>query len=218
MKSARKLCTLALLSTGAFAQSIVLPSTLTVPAISSTGTAFTYSGTLTQTATIALTAAGAACEQAGGVYCTNASGVVTVAGSSPVGAATSFTGSVGGFTGTFNFGALIMTISGVGSVQLFAANATNGLGSSAPPGSLTLPATSLTALGFPNFSVSNPTITFTVADSNYPDNSLGFTVTGASGSTPSPTPAPGGLILVILGLAAITLMFWFNRFRRPRLY
>jgi len=218
MNSARKLCIFALLSTGAFAQSIVLPSTLTVPAISSSGTAFTYSGTLTQAATIALTAAGAACEQAGSVYCTNASGVVTVAGSSAVGAATSFTGSVGGFSGTFNYGSLIMTISGVGSVQLFAANASDGLGSGAPPSSLTLPATSLTALGFPNFSVSNPTITFTVADNLYTDNSGSFSVASGSGSTPSPTPAPGGLILAILGLAAISLMFGFNRFRRPRLY
>ncbi len=210
MISARTLFSLVFLSTGAFAQSIVLPSTLTVQAISTTGTGFTYSGTLTQAATINLTAAGAACEQAGSVYCTNASGVLTVAGSSPVGAATSFTGSIGGFTGTFNYGSLVMTISGVGSVQLFAANAADGLGSGAPPSSLVLPATSLSALGFSNFSVANPTITFTVADTLYTDNSGSFSVSSGGSSGPSPTPAPGTIVLVIVGLMALTLVFGFR--------
>ena len=200
MISAKTLLPFVLLSAGTFAQSIVVPGTLTVPAISSTGTGFTYSGTLTQNATIHLTVAGAACEQAGGVYCTNASGVLTVAGSSAVGAATSFTGSIGGFSGTYNYGSLIMTISGVGSVQLFAANAAHGLGSSTPPGTLALNSTSLSALGFPNFSVSNPTITFTNADTLYTDNSGSFSVTSAA-SLPSATPAPGTITLVLLGLA-----------------
>jgi len=206
MNSARMLCTLALLSTGGFAQSIISPGTLTVQGSSASGTGFTYSGTLTQAATVNLTAAGAACEQSGGTYCTNASGVLTVAGSSPVGATSSFTGSIGGFTGTFNYGSLIMTISGVGSVQLFAANAAHGLGSGAPPSSLTLPATSLSALGFPNFSVSNPTITFTVADTLYTDNSGSFSFSLA-GSPPIATPAPGTIVLVLLGLAGMTLLY-----------
>jgi hypothetical protein len=213
MTSARMLCTLALLSSSVFAQSIVLPGTLSVQATSSTGTGFTYNGTLTQAATINLTATGAACEQAGGVYCTNASGVLTVAGSSPVGAATSFSGSIGGFTGSWNFGSLIMTISGVGSVQLFAANVADGLGSSSPPSSLTLPATSLSALGFSNFSVANPTITFTVADNLYTDNSGGFSVSSSSSSTPLPTvtPAPATLVLVVIGMVALLLAFWSRR-------
>jgi hypothetical protein len=210
MTSARTLCTLVLLSTGAFAQSITVPSGLSVQAISPTGTSFTYSGTLTQAATIALTETGAACEQAGPAYCTNGAGVLTVAGSSPVGAATSFAGSIGGFSGTFNFGALIMTISGVGSVQLFPANAGNGLGSGAPPSTLSLPSTSLSALGFPSFSSVNPTITFTVADTNYTDNSGTFSVAAGSTSGPSPTPAPATLVLVIVGLMALTLAFGFR--------
>jgi len=206
MISVKTLFTFALLGTGAFAQSIILPNAITVQASSTTGTGFTYSGTLTQAATINLTAAGAACEQSGGTYCTNASGVLTVAGSSPVGQTTSFTGPIGGFSKTFNYGSLVMTISGVGSVQLFAANATDGLGSGAPPNSLTLPATSLSALGFPNFSATNPTITFTVADTLYTDNSGSFSVSSGN-AAPSPTPAPGTIVLVILGLAGLTLMY-----------
>lgn len=216
MISARMLCTFAFLTVGAFGQAISFGS-LTVPAISSTGTGFTYSGTLTQAATIALTVTGAACEQGSGTYCTNGAGVLTVAGSSPVGATTSFSGSVGGFSGTWNFGALIMTIAGVGSVQLFPANAANGLGSGAPSSSLTLPATSLSALGLPSFSVANPTITFTVADNNYGDNSGSFTVTSAGSSPPTTLPAPGTLMLVILGMAVLTLGWWMERSRRSRL-
>src|SRR5208283_4972290 len=99
---------------------------------------------------------------------------------------------VGGFSGTWNYGALIMSISGVGAVQVFPANAGNGLGSSTPPGSLTLTSTSLSTLGFSSFSVVNPTITFTNADTNYGDNSGGFTVTQTG--LPS-TPAPATLVL-----------------------
>lgn len=210
MASVRTLFTLALMTAAAFGQSITLPGALTVQAINSTGTSFTYSGALTQAATIALIVSGAACEQGGSVYCTNASGVVTVAGSSAVGAATSFTGFVGGYSGTWNYGSLIMTISGVGSVQVFPANAGNGLGSASPPGTLTLASTSLSGLGFASFSTVNPTITFTVADNNYPDNSNGFTVTqtGLAG-----TPAPATLVLVVLGLAALMFVFWL----KPRL-
>jgi hypothetical protein len=213
MTSARTLCAVALLSTGVFAQSIILPSTLSVAAINPSGTSFTYNGTLTQAATIALTESGASCEQPSGTYCTNGSGVLVVAGTSPVGATTSFTAPVGGFSGTYNFGALIMTISGVGSQQIFAANAGNGLGSTAPPATLSLSATSLSALGFPNFSAVNPTITFTVADTNYADNSGGFSVTQTG--LPS-TPAPATLALVILGLTAALIALRFTPKFRSR--
>jgi hypothetical protein len=207
MTSLRMLRTIALLGSGAFAQSIVLPSGLTVQANNPSGTGFTYSGTLTQAATISLTVTGAACEQAGNVYCTNGAGVLTVAGTSPVGAATTFSGNFGGTTGTWDFGAVIMTISGVGAVQIFPASVGNGLGSPAPPNSLTLPATSLSALGFSSFSVSNPTITFIVADYAYGDNSQGFTI--SQGGVPT-TPVPGTFWLVILGVAALMLAFWFR--------
>jgi hypothetical protein len=73
-----------------------------------------------------------------------------------------------------------MEISGVspaGTVQIFPANAENGLGNATPPTSLTLPATSLASLGFSPFTVTNPTITFVVADTNFADNGGGFVLT-----------------------------------------
>jgi hypothetical protein len=73
-----------------------------------------------------------------------------------------------------------MEISGVsplGTVQVFPANAQNGLGSATPPMSLTSPATSLASLGFSPFIITNPTITFIVADTNYADNGGSFILT-----------------------------------------
>ena len=194
---------LLLLGGSAFAQSIVLPSTLTVNAISSTGASFTYSGTLTQAASVALNASGTSCEQGGGTYCTNASGVVVIPGSSPAGAATSFSGTFGGTVGTWNYGALIMIISGVGAVQVFPANTANGLGSGSPSSTVSLAATTLAALGFGSFSVVNPTITFVVADNNYGDNSGGFVLN--QGTTPLATPAPATLGLTVLGVGTLAL-------------
>lgn len=210
MASAKMLFAVLLAGAAAFAQSITLPGPIGVQATNASGSSFTYSGTLTQAATIALNVSGTSCEQGGGVYCTNAAGVIVIAGSSGVGATTTFTGPVGGFSGTWNYGSLIMTISGVGSVQVFPANVANGLGSSTPPVSLSRSSTSLSALGFANFSVVNPTITFTNADSLYTDNSGGFTVT-QTGLTA--TPAPSTLVLVLLGLAALTLGLWYKTVR-----
>jgi hypothetical protein len=197
---------LALLSCGAFAQTAVITSPLTVQATSTTGTSFTYSGTLTQASTLGISVSGAACEQ-GLAYCTNASGVLVVAGSSPVGATTSFTGTFGVTTGTWNYGALLMTISGVGTVQIFPANAANGLGSATPPGTLTLNPIALSALGFGSFSVVNPTITFIVADTLYTDNSGTFTLTPVS-NIPG-TPAPSTFWLTLAGMATLAAFFYF---------
>lgn len=117
---------------------------LSVDALSTTGDSFAYSGTLTQNDTLELTVTGDPCLQTG-AYCINAAGVVTVAGTSPVGAATTFTGTYGGTTATWDFGALLMEISGVGAVQIFPADAADGLGSGSPPSSLTQPSTALAA-------------------------------------------------------------------------
>ena len=74
-----------------------------------------------------------------------------------------------------------MQISGVGIVQVFPTKASNGLGSASPPQSLTLPTTSLAALGFPHFSQTNPTVSFIVADggAGYGDNSGEFELSQA---------------------------------------
>lgn len=172
---------------------VIFPGTLTVPAVNPAGVSFTFSGTLTQADTIAFAQTGDPCLQSGPVYCTNGAGVVTTAGTSPVGAATTFSGTFGGTTATWDFGALLLEISGVGTVQVFPATAANGLGSATPPASLTRATASLSTLGFPNFSVVNPTITFVLADTLYTDNSGSFTLTQSS------VPEPASLFFVALG-------------------
>src|ERR1700722_9087920 len=157
------LCVGTLLAGYCLGGSITLPGgTQTVVATSTTGTSFTYSGTLTQDDTLALMVTGSPsdpCLQSGPQYCTNAAGVLTTAGNGAgVGGTTTFSGTFNGTTGTWNYGSLLLEISGVsgpGTVQLFAANAANGFGSATPPSDLTLASTSLSALGFGNFSVVN---------------------------------------------------------------
>jgi hypothetical protein len=173
----------------ASASSISLPGgTLTLPGISTTGVSFVFTGTLTQADTLFFTESGNPCLQSPPSYCVNGAGVVTTAGTLPVGAASTFTGTFNGSTKTWDFGAILMEISGEGAVQIFPANAAAGLGSSTPPLSLTLSSTSLGALGFPNFSVLNPTITFVMADTLYSDNSGQFVI--------SQIPEPGTNMLV----------------------
>jgi hypothetical protein len=160
---------------------ILFPNgSLTVSGTSSAGVSFTYNETLSQLDTLAFTQTGKACLQARSAYCTNGAGIVVVAGSTPVGGTSTFDEIFGTTDGVWNFGALLMEISGVspvGTVQIFPANAQNGLGIAMPPTSLTLPSTSLASLGFSPFTVTNPTITFIVADTNYADNSGGFVLT-----------------------------------------
>lgn len=181
------LCSAACIS----ASSINLPGgTLIVPGISTTGTSFTFTGTLTQSDTLSLTESGNPCLQSPPSYCVNGAGVVTTPGTSGIGAATTFMGNFNGSLETWDFGALLMEITGQGAVQIFSANAANGLGSLTPPLSLTLPPTSLAALGFPmSFSVVNPTITFIMADTLYSDNSGQFVIAQV------PEPGTGMMIL-----------------------
>ncbi len=207
------LCLGTLLAGYCLGGSITLPGgTQTVVGTSTTGTSFTYSGTLTQADTLAITVSGSPsdpCLQNGPTqYCTNAAGVLTVAGNGAgVGGTTTFSGTFNGTTGTWNYGSLLLEISGVsgpGTVQLFAANAANGLGSATPPADLTLATTSLAALGFGNFSVVNPTITFILADSLYTDNANNFVLTPVA----SGVPEPSSVFLIGSGLAGLA---WFGR-------
>lgn len=171
---------------------------LTVDALSTAGVSFSYAGTLTQNDTLALTVTGDPCLQPGPVYCVNAAGVVTVAGTAAVGDATTFSDTFGGTTGTWDFGALLMEISGTSTVQIFPADAADGLGSGSPSLSLTLPLTTLSALGFPAFNEVNPTITFILADNLYTDNSGQFNLSQA----PEPTTA-GVVGVLICALAGV---------------
>lgn len=204
----------ALLAGTCFAASVPLPSgTLTISGLSTTGVSFVYTGTLTQSDSIAFTQTGNPCLQSGSTFCTNGAGVVTVAGSTGVGGSSGFSGPSGVIpAGSWTYGALLMTISGVGTVQVFPTNAANGLESGTPPVSLTLPATTLSALGFGAFSQTNPTITFIVADTGFLDNAGQFVLSQAA--APSPTSVP---TLSEWGLIALTMMlagFGFMMLRR----
>jgi hypothetical protein len=197
-----------LLAASCFGAAIVLPGgTQTVSATSTTGTSFTYTGTLTQNATLGLVVTGTPsdpCLQNDPTeYCTNPSGVVTVAGvGAGVGQVSTFSGTFNGTTATWDYGALLLEISGVsgpGTVQLFAANGADGLGSGSPAANLTLAPTSLSALGFGAFSVVNPTITFIIADTLYSDNANNFVLTPNT----SGVPEPSSVLLIGSGLSAL---------------
>ncbi|HLJ17085.1 MAG TPA: PEP-CTERM sorting domain-containing protein [Bryobacteraceae bacterium] len=140
------------------------------------------------------------CLQAGPQYCTNGGGIVTVAGTTGIGGTSTFSGTFNGTAGTWNYGSLIMEISGEGAVQVFAANAADGLGSATPPTGLTLAATPLSGLGFGSFtSAANPTVTFLMADTLYTDNTRQFVLSQAS------VPEPSSIWLLgsaLVGLAA----------------
>jgi hypothetical protein len=182
--------------------STVLFPALTVNSTSATGTSFTYSGTLTGADTLSLTAIGAPCLQSGNTYCTNAAGVVVVAGSQPVG------GSSMNPDNSTTFGSLLLTISGVGTEQLFPTNPANGLGSSSPPTSLFLPSTSLSAL-FGSFSPQiDPTLTFVMSDTIRSDNSGSFTVSSA-------VPEPSTWAMMILGFAGLGFLAWRRNNQAP---
>jgi hypothetical protein len=53
--------------------------------------------------------------------------------------------------------------------------------------------------------VTNPTITFTVADNNYVDNSGTFVLTSAA-RAPSSPPVPPSIYLTLIGLSLAILM------------
>jgi hypothetical protein len=202
-------CALIIGAASCLANTIVLPGgTLNVPALDTGGVSFIYNGTLTQNDTLAFTESGSPCLQEDPAeYCTNGGGVVTVAGNGAgVGGTSTFVATFNGTTATWNFGALLLEIQGEGTVQLFAADSADGLGSSSPPTSLTLSSSTLASLGFASFSGVDPTITFIVADGpgEYFDNSGSFTLTQA---TPEPSMA------VLLGPALAGLVLLGRRFR-----
>ncbi|MGI9025682.1 MAG: PEP-CTERM sorting domain-containing protein [Burkholderiaceae bacterium] len=184
------------MSSAANAALVLLPSgTLSVPAASN-GVSFTFTGTLTGSDQLGFSESGLACLQPGNTFCTNGAGVVVTPGSTGTG------GSLA--NGATTFGALLLNISGVaGTVKLFPTNSANGLGSSTPPSVLFLSPASLSSLGFGTFSVSNPTLTFSVSDTFRGDNSGGFTLTQAAVTA---VPEPASLALLGIGVAAFGAM------------
>jgi hypothetical protein len=177
---------------------------------------FTFSGILTQASTIDFQLTGVVFRNSA-MRCANAAGIAVLCFSQPVipiGQTETFVATYGGTTGTWNQGALLMTIAGVGTVQVFPATAANGLGSNSPPIDFTLTTTSLAALGFPNFSVTDPVITFLVAYPPGTPRTLGsFTLTQVA---PPVVPAPSSLLLVITGFGIVALFQKNFRARRRR--
>lgn len=209
MNSKNLLWLAAFVSGTCFAANVQFPSgSLTIPGINSSGVSFTYAGTLTQNDTLAFTQTGNPCLQTVTAYCTNGAGVVTVAGTTVVGGSSTFVGPFGSIpAGTWTYGSLLMTISGVGTVQVFPTNSANGLGSTTPPPSLTLTPTTLAGLGFGAFSQTNPTITFIVADNGFLDNGGQFVLSQFS-TAPIPTLGEWGVIgltVMLVYLGFITL-------------
>ncbi len=157
-----------------FAQPKFPAYTYFVPAVAEGGgPVYVIPGLVTDESTIGFTVSGQACEQGANIGCFNAAGIVTVNGSTPsltVGAKSSFTGTVGGFKGKFDFGALLMSIAGVGTVQVFPADAAHGLGSSSPQQTLTLEPKTFRKLGFPSFKRQNPQITLFVGEIKFTRN------------------------------------------------
>jgi len=148
-----------------------------LPAIAATGgPVYAIPGTVTERSTITLTnVSGSVCLRAG--YCTNAAGIVTAAAGN-----TTAPGQTSTFVGVepdstevqFNYGALLVSIEGVGTRQVFPAVQMNGLNSVSPLTTLNAAAPTFAELGFPKFSIQNARIRFVVADTYYPDNSGNF--------------------------------------------
>ena len=126
--------------------------------------------------------------------------VAATVGVTPVGGSSTFAGPSGIIpAGTWTYGALLMQVSGLGTVQVYPMNAANGLASATPPAILALPSTTLAALGFPSFSVANPTITFIVADTFFGDNGAQFVLTqGAAPVAVTAVPTIGEWEIIVL--------------------
>lgn len=181
-----------------YASPVSLPQqTLTVSATSNSGASFTYSGNLTNSDTLGLTASGIPCLTSGGTFCINAAGVDVVPGDRQFSEIT-VGKSLQNTSNNTTYGSLLFTISGVGTKQVFATNNENGSNSPNPPRSLQLLATPLSSLGFSDFSAINPVITFQLSDTDYTNNSGNFLLTQST--VINPVPEPSSISLAIVGI------------------
>jgi hypothetical protein len=151
-----------------------------LPAIADKGgPAYVIPGTVTEESTISLTnVTGSVCLRTG--YCTNAAGIVTAAaGNTTAPGSDSFFIALqpDGSEQEFEYGAVLISIEGVGYRQVFPANKANGLNSISPPTRLNASQPTFKSLGFQKFSKQNARIRFIVADTDYADNSGDFLLT-----------------------------------------
>lgn len=199
----KRLLLLMTTSVASFASPLLIPN-LTVLGTNSAdgvgfdagGPTFTVVGNFLPTDTFSLTVSGTV-DLAGGGFTANAAGIIT-------GPATTNTGGHPGQTSpnadnaSLAYAALLIGNSTLGFHQVFPSSSAYGLGSSTPPTTLVLPATTLAALGFTS-GLSNGTILeFRVSDINSGDNSGSFSLTQ--------TPEPATFSLLALGLGGAAFM------------
>jgi hypothetical protein len=159
---------------------------------------FTVTSNFLATDTISITAVGTvdlAVNNNG--YVTNAAGILTQNAPDYGPGAT-----VGNFENPspspFNFGSLLLGNGTLGYRQLFAANAANGLGSSAPFTTLSFNNIELSSL-FGTGLTTGTVLNFQVSDSNFPDNSGSFTVSGSIDTAGTNVPEPFTIIGTLVG-------------------
>ncbi len=192
----------ALVTAPAAAQPLQIPVTSVLGTNVFGGPSFTVPTALGGTATLSLTVAGGVSVQSSGQWGTNAAGVIVVPGTSGVGQTGMFTNEFG----TFNFGALLIGNTTLGFRQLFAATAANGLGSAAPPTTLTLTDVPLSSI-FGGGLQAGTVLELRVADFNTFDNGGSFTL-----SQPSTViPEPSTHALLAAGLAGAGAVAWRRR-------
>lgn len=181
------------------AQDLSVPVTTVLGTHVFSGPTFVVPAALSSTDRLFLTVGGTVFLQGAGRYGTNAAGVVVVAGSQPVGGTSTF----GSGSTTYNFGALLLGNSTLGFRQLFAADAAAGLGSGAPPTTLTLDGVTLGSI-FGSGLEAGTVLELRVADINTGDNAGSFSLSQNGGITPVPEPASVLLVgtgALLLGLA-----------------
>ncbi|WP_309739199.1 PEP-CTERM sorting domain-containing protein [Chamaesiphon sp. OTE_20_metabat_361] len=181
------------------AVSLTIPTTTVNGTDVFSGPSFTVTSNFLGTDTISLDVSGTV-DLASGGYTVNAAGVL-IQGSTfgdPAGGARVGPNSI-------NFGALLLGNTTIGFRQLFLTNAGNGLGNSAPQTNLSLTDVSLSSI-FGSGLNSGTVLQFRVNDSDFGNNSGGFTVSTPINQSTTAVPEPFTIIGTLIGSTAAVRM------------
>lgn len=182
---------------------ITFPATLTVEnnATGDQGSTLLL-GDVDATDTLSFSVTGTSFLQGAGIYGVNAAGVTTVIGL--FGFGTGF--SLSDYSSGFTYGALIATLNGNISRQVFGTNTANGVGQSNAPTTLSY-SNSLAGLFGVSGALTAATLNFHVDDTGYLDNSGSFLITsGAPVDTTAANaavPEPATWAMMMLGFGAV---------------